>query len=90
MHVSLLESATFRSDDQDCLVVAALACRSCLSEQVEWSLEALDYDAQVNCRCRRCGDFRVVYVTPAQALRLALHEKRPLDPTPRLESAIVA
>ena len=42
-----LELATFRGDDDPSLVAAALACRACLSGDVEWSLRAEDFEGKV-------------------------------------------
>ena len=67
-----LELATFRGDDDPSLVAAALACRACLSGDVDWSLLIDDFDAEVICRCRTCGYERPVSLTSEQALRLAL------------------
>ena len=47
-----LELANFRGNDEPCLVEAALACRACLSSDVEWSLLVDDFEGQVECRCR--------------------------------------
>ena len=81
---AVLETAAFRADDPECLVAASLSCHRCLSSEVEWNLRrATGYDAAVECACRACGAARTVFVTPDQALRLTLHERRPLDPTPR-------
>jgi hypothetical protein len=66
------ETANFRGDDQPCLVEASLACRVCLSGAIDWSLRVADWDHEVVCRCRDCGDERVVSLTGDQALRLAL------------------
>jgi hypothetical protein len=68
-----LELATFRGDDDPSLVAAALACRACLSGDVEWSLSVDDFDGQVECRCRDCGYVRTVSLTSEQTLRLSLH-----------------
>ena len=46
-----LELAIFRGDDDPSLVAAALACRACLSGEVEWSLRVDDFDGEVECRC---------------------------------------
>jgi hypothetical protein len=73
------ELASFRGDDDPCLVAAALACRVCLSGEVDWSLEIDDWDGQVEVRCRDCGDRRVVSLNWEQALRLSLHRERPLE-----------
>lgn len=67
-----MEAAAFRGDDDPLLVAAALACRVCLSGNVEWALELDDFEAQACCRCRCCGDRRVISLGPEQALRLAL------------------
>jgi hypothetical protein len=76
------QTANFRVDDADCLVAASLACPACLSSRVAWALEAEDYEPWARCRCRACGHRRTLHLSPEQALRLALHERRPLDPTP--------
>ena len=47
-----LELASFRGDDDPSLVAAALACRACLSGDVDWSLRVDDFDGIVECRCR--------------------------------------
>jgi hypothetical protein len=67
-----VELATFRGNDDRLLVAAALACRVCLSGDVEWSLEVEDFDGQVHCRCRACGDGRAITLTADQTLRLSL------------------
>ena len=54
-----LELASFRGNDDSCLVEAALACRACLSSDVEWSLLVDDFEGQVGCRCRACGYERI-------------------------------
>lgn len=69
-----LELATFRGDDEPALVAAALACRACLSGEVEWSLRVDDFDGVVECRCLSCGYAREVSLTSEQALRLSLTE----------------
>ena len=66
------ELAGFRGDDDPCLVSAALACRVCLSGNVDWSLEIDDFDGEVECRCQDCGYRRRVSLTSEQALRLSL------------------
>jgi hypothetical protein len=71
------ELASFRGDDDPCLVAAALACRICLSSAVDWSLHLDAWEGQVECRCRDCGHSRVVSLTPEQALRLSLDRERP-------------
>ncbi|HEX2161067.1 MAG TPA: hypothetical protein VHF88_04510 [Thermoleophilaceae bacterium] len=70
------ETANFRGDDQACLVEASLACRVCLSGQIDWSLRVEEWDHEVVCRCRACGDERVVSLTGDQALRLHLASRR--------------
>jgi hypothetical protein len=67
-----LELATFRGDDDPSLVAAALACRACLSGDVEWSLRLDDFDGTVECRCCQCGYVREVSLNSEQALRLSL------------------
>jgi hypothetical protein len=67
-----LELASFRGDDDPCLVAAALACRACLSGDIDWSLQVDDFDGQVECRCRACEYTRTISVTSEQALRLSL------------------
>jgi hypothetical protein len=67
-----LELATFRGDDEPALVAAALACRACLSGEVEWSLRVDDFEGVVECRCVSCGYLREVSLTSEQALRLSL------------------
>ena len=73
------EIASFRGDDDPSLVEAALACRACLSSEVDWSLEVGEFDGQVHCRCRDCGYRRVVSLTSDQTLRLSLHRKDVLE-----------
>jgi hypothetical protein len=67
-----LELATFRGDDDPSLVAAALACRACLSGEVDWSLLIDDFEGEAVCRCRACGYTRIVSLTSEQALRLSL------------------
>ena len=67
-----LELATFRGDDDPQLVAAALACRACLSGDVEWSLRVGDFEGTVECRCNSCGYTREVSLTSEQTLRLSL------------------
>ena len=66
------ELASFRGDDEPCLIAASLACPVCLSGDVGWSLEVDDFDGEVECRCRDCGYARTVSLTSDQALRLSL------------------
>jgi hypothetical protein len=67
-----LELANFRGNDDPCLVQAALACRACLSGDVEWSLAVEDFEGHVECSCRSCGYSRTVSLTSEQTLRLSL------------------
>jgi hypothetical protein len=67
-----LELATFRGDDDPSLVAAALACRACLSGNVEWSLSVDDFEGTAECRCLDCGYTREVSLTSEQTLRLSL------------------
>jgi hypothetical protein len=69
-----LELASFRGDDDPSLVAAALACRLCLSGDVDWALQIDDFDAEAICNCRTCGYARSVSLTSEQALRLALQD----------------
>jgi hypothetical protein len=69
---SMLEVATFRGDDDPSLVAAALACRACLSGDVEWALRVEPFEGEVECRCRTCGYARTVSLTSEQTLRLSL------------------
>jgi len=68
----LLELANFRGDDDPSLVAAALACRACLSGDVEWSLRVDDFEGTVECSCKSCGYVREVSLTSEQTLRLSL------------------
>jgi hypothetical protein len=69
----LADTARFRSDDPDELVVASLACPICLgSDAVAWELEPDGYDPSARCECRDCEQSWRVYMTPYQALRLSL------------------
>ena len=83
-----LEIASFRPDDESCLVLAALSCPICLSSQVDWLLLDTTEDSHVRCSCKLCGKVRVVYLTQSQALRLALAERWPLDLTPRTRALL--
>jgi hypothetical protein len=69
-----LELASFRGDDDPSLVAAALACRACLSGDVDWALVIEDFDAEAICLCRACGYSRAVSLTSEQALRLSLQD----------------
>jgi len=69
----LADTARFRADDPDSLVIASLACPICLhSEEVEWHAALDDYDPSVECRCPRCEERWRVYLAPQQALRVGL------------------
>lgn len=72
MEESTLELASFRGNDDPSLVAAALACRACLSADVEWALSVGDFDGEVECRCRNCGYARAISLTSEQTLRLSL------------------
>jgi hypothetical protein len=75
-----LELATFRGDDHPGVVGAALACRVCLSSNVEWSLAVDEVGGEARCHCLACGDRRALSLNSEQALRLALHTpERPLE-----------
>jgi hypothetical protein len=70
---ALQDTARFRTDDPDELVIASLACPICLhGDEVDWELEADGYDPSVQCMCRRCNEAWRVYMTPYQTLRLGL------------------
>ncbi|MDP8943213.1 MAG: hypothetical protein M3N16_03735 [Actinomycetota bacterium] len=84
------ETASFRADDPDCLVAASLACSRCLSSDVAWALRATAYDAAADCRCRACARRFALHLTLEQAVRLSMHEERPLDPVPHPEDARAA
>jgi len=73
------EPLLFRGDDSPVLVEASLACRICLSGEVEFVLRPERWVAEAECRCLACGDCRTVSLTDEQALRLALH-RRPGEP----------
>jgi hypothetical protein len=69
---STLELASFRGNDEPCLVEAALSCRACLSGDIEWSLQVEDFEGEAECHCRACGYRRIVSLTSDQTLRLSL------------------
>lgn len=73
--IDLSETATFRGDDAVCLVEASLACRVCLSGNIEWSMRSSEWDAEVICRCDSCGDVRSIGVNGEQALRLSVDRR---------------
>ncbi len=67
------DTARFRVDDPGELVKASFACPLCLrGGEVQWKLKRDGYDPSVECECRHCEQSWRVYVTPDQALRLAL------------------
>ena len=71
--VKLADTARFRTDDPDALVIASLACPICLrSDEIEWHAALDGYDPSVECRCPRCDETWRVYLEPQQALRFAL------------------
>jgi hypothetical protein len=73
----LSDTARFRTDDPDELVAASLVCPLCLhADDVDWELEPDVYDPSAQCNCRRCEETWRVYMTPYQALRLALMTAR--------------
>jgi hypothetical protein len=76
------ETAAFRGDDPSALVAAGLACRVCLTGDVEWRLELEPWDDRARTRCRRCGDERTVSLTPEQGLRLSLEGEQPEHAAP--------
>jgi hypothetical protein len=70
---ALADTARFRADDPDTLVLASLACPICLrGDGVEWSAAVHGYDPSVQCRCPRCDARWRVYLAPEQALRVGL------------------
>jgi hypothetical protein len=70
--MAMVETASFRGDDAPCLVEASLACSTCLSGRIDWSLRLQAWDHEVVCQCRACGRVRRVWLTGEQALRLSL------------------
>ncbi len=87
-----VERPVFRGDDPECMVAAGLACRTCLSSDVDWALVAEPWDARAVCRCRRCEHERTLSLTPDQALRLSLRRDRvgrPAAPEPRAGLALL-
>ncbi len=73
--LTLTETASFRGDDATPLVEASLACRICLSGEIDWALRMDEWDAEVECRCRGCDDMRTVSLTGEQALRLSVDRR---------------
>ena len=69
----LADIARFAPNDPDALVTASLACPICLcGEDVRCHAVLRGYDPSVQCRCPSCDARWRVYLTPDQALRLAL------------------
>ena len=69
----LVDTARFRADDPDELVIASLACPICLqTEEVEWEAALEGYDPSVQCLCPHCEESWRVYLAPQQALRFGL------------------
>jgi hypothetical protein len=70
---TLVDTARFRADDPDPLVIASLACPICLrSDDIVWHAALDSYDPSVECHCPRCQERWRVYLAPQQALRLGL------------------
>lgn len=77
--VSCTDTARFRHDDPDALVIASLVCPYCLrTETVDWDAALDGYDPSVECSCGRCDEEWRVYLTPDQALRLGLMLRAPV------------
>ena len=69
----IADTARFRHDDPDVLVLASLACPICLSsDDVEWDAWLEGYDPSVECHCPACEHSWRVYLAPDQSLRLGL------------------
>ena len=69
----LADTARFRTDDPDSLVIASLACPICLrSDPVRWEAVLSGHDPCVQCECPACHERWSVYLAPQQALRLSL------------------
>jgi hypothetical protein len=69
----LVDTARFRADDADVLVIASLACPTCLrGDDVDWDAALDGYDPFVECHCPSCEQSWRVYLAPHQALRLGL------------------
>ena len=66
------ELASFRADDPDVLVEAALSCPWCLRRTVLVALEGEPAEAHARCFCQRCQTERIVELLPEQHLRLLL------------------
>jgi hypothetical protein len=74
--VKSVELATFRVDDPDVLVRAALACPYCLSSDQRVVLREAPDEWSLRCSCRTCGHQRRVEITDEQALRVAIAPPR--------------
>ena len=70
--VDAVEVAQFFEDDVEALVRASLACPLCLSGTMDAAVDEDDGGFLVRCSCVSCGHERLVGLTDAQALRLAL------------------
>ena len=69
----LTDTARFRANDPDALVLASLACPICLqSDTVEGDADVYGYDPAIECQCGCCDVAWRVYLGPQQALRFAL------------------
>ena len=69
----LADTARFRPNDPDELVLASLVCPICLSgTDIDWTFAGDGYDAYVLCACDRCEQSWLVYLSPHQALRIGL------------------
>ncbi len=70
--VWVVEVATFKLDDPDVVVRAALACPYCLSSDQGLALREGADEFSLRCSCRTCGRRRRVEMTDEQALRIAI------------------
>lgn len=68
----VMELATFKPDDPDVVVRAALACPYCLSSDQRLVLRETPDEFSLRCACRTCGHRRRVEMTDEQALRMAI------------------
>ena len=67
------DTARFKQDDPDALVLASFACPLCLNgDRVRWDAALAGYDPTVQCWCPSCLEGWSVYLTPEQAVRLGL------------------
>ena len=68
-----VDSARFDPDDPEEIVRAALACPYCLSDHdVSAGFIGVGCQPRMRCLCHRCQQDWVVFLSPAQALRLGL------------------